>query len=201
MFDGETGAGESESTPDVKDEPRRSDGEKGDDKEALRRLGEQRDAARTEAQTAKEERDALLREKSERDAAEQKRKDQEAKEAGKFEELATTRERERDEARGDAASLKAENDQLREAITEGLSARIASLPESVRETLNDTFGEDDVLGRWTWLHKPSVLKLIAEKAERSESAAGNRRDPRANGTGKVTNEEATRAQASLYRRF
>lgn len=183
LFEADTGAAsggtESESKSGEQsnqDDSKKGDGEKGDDKEALKRLGEQRDAARTETQTVKEERDALLKEKTDRAAAETKRKEKEAAEAGKFEELAATRERERDEALTEATSLKAENDQLKAAMTEGLAVRVKGIPESVRDTLNDTFSDDDVLGRWNWLHKPSVLKLITEKAE---TARGNGRDPRA----------------------
>jgi hypothetical protein len=157
---------------------------------------------RTRANKLQEERDALLKEKEARETAEQKRKEREAAEAGKFEELAATRERERDEAKSEAISLKAENDQLREAMKAGIETGWKALPDSVRKLGEKQHPEDDprgILGRWQFLHDPDTIALVAELTVKGEAIRGNGRDPKLSGTAKANDADALAANASRYR--
>ena len=153
-------------------------GERGDDKEALRRMGEQRDAARADLKAANERLAALEQDKADRDAAEQKRRDEEAAASGQWQDLATKREGELKTAKDDLARLKTENDRLREAISAGLDAQLKALPEKARKVLDATFGADQVMERWAWLHKPEVQELITDK---TEATRGSGADPKATG--------------------
>jgi hypothetical protein len=150
---------------------------------------------RARANKLQDERDALLKEKQDREAAEQKRKEKEAAEAGKFEELAATRERERDEAKNEATSLKAENDQLRAAITGVLDSEWKTLPVEVTDAYLGA--DDDPLAKLAFLPKGKVL--AAKLTEKAETQRGNGRDPRAGTTTNgVSDEAARKANASRY---
>jgi hypothetical protein len=104
--------------------------EQGDDKEALRRMGEQRDAARKEALDAKKERDALQREKEQREA-------DEAKAKGDYEKLAEDRQKRIDEL--EANEKKRDRDDLKRAVAtkhklpEALALRLAGETEAELE--------------------------------------------------------------------
>lgn len=216
MFDDDKAAGGSDSKADDNADDKAKDQKVDDDstvdgvkveglndngKDALRRLKEQREAARKEAADTKAERDALLKEKTDRDAAEQARKDKEAAESGKWEELATKREGELKSAKDEGAALKAENDQLREAMKTGTESGWKDLPDPVRKLGEKQHPEDDVLGRWTFLHDPDTTALVKELTSRGDTARGNGADPKSRGSGKVTDEAKKQAQAGLYSRF
>lgn len=197
---GAGGGDKSESKPDTDDSKDDLDaieglGDKG--KDAIRREREARAVAVDEAKKAKKERDALLKEKQERESAEQDAKDDDAAKRGEFEDLAKKRERERDTARTEAASLKADNDQLREAINSVLEAEWKALPPEVTDAfLGD---DDDALGKLLFLPKGKALAI--KLAEKADPARGNGQDPRSRGasTGnKATEDEARRANASRY---
>lgn len=209
MFDGEqgnAGAAGSESqasgTEAQGQQANQGGGEKGDDKEALKRMGEQRDAARAEAKKIQDERDALLKEKQEREAAEAKAKEEDAAKRGEFEALAKKREEERDAAKADVARLTADNDQYRAAMAEGIEAGWKALPEAVRKLGEKQHAEDDVLGRFRFLHDPDTTALVKQLTEKVGTTRGNGHDPKVSGTrGTVSSDEARAAQAPLYRRF
>jgi hypothetical protein len=191
------GAGESESAKadaeNQKQDAGKTDAAKADDTNADDAIKKE---LRARANKLQEERDALLKEKTDREAAEQKRKEKEAAEAGKFEELATTRERERDEAKTEATSLKAENDQLREAMKVGVEAQWKGLPAAL-QLASKFIPEEDVLGRWTYLNDPDVQKQIKDSDK--EVARGSGRDPKSNGAASGVNDDAARrANASRY---
>lgn len=168
-------------------------GEKGDDKEALKRMGEQRDAAREEARRVAEERDALLKEKNDLAAADQKRKDDEAAASGKWEELAKKREGELKSAKDEAAALQARNDQLQTALENGLATSWAALPEEVRKQGEELISEDDVLLRFEYLHKPSTQALVAKLTDKAETSRGNGPNPKPGGTGTRSVEDEAKA--------
>lgn len=192
MFDSEnTAGGASDSTATTDQRP--GEGEKGDDKAALQRMGEQRDAARADAKRMQEERDALLQEKTAREAADQKARDDDAKKRGEFETLAATREAERDEARTEAATLRAENDQLRAAMAAGIEAGWKNLPESVRKIGEKQHGDEDVLGRFQFLHDPDTAALVKQLSEREPTKPGNGRDPKSSGRSRNTVEQEAAA--------
>lgn len=165
-------------------------------KSAVAKERDARKAAAADAAKAKEERDALLAEKREREAAEAKRKEAEAKEAGKFQELAEARETERDAAQAEAAALKAENDQYKAAMADGLAAQLKAIPDKLRTLLEDAVPEDDVLGRWQWLHKPSFQELVKDAAGTTEPRRGNEGGPRSAGAGAATVETERKALAA-----
>lgn len=148
-------------------------------KSALTKQRDARKAAAARAKAAEDERDALRQEKAAREEAERKRKDKEAKEAGRFEDLANERERERDAAKSEAATLQAQLDQYKTALEAGLDDAWAALPETVRELWDGD--DDDVLGRFAFMHKPAVKKLVKEFGDKAETARGNGRDPKPGG--------------------
>lgn len=213
MFDGEagTGAGEGDAKADAETKNEKQDETKDDDAEieglgdkgkaALKAERDAKKAALADAKTAKEERDALKAEKAEREAAEQQAKDDAAKESGKWEELATKREGELKSAKDEAATLKAQNDQYKAAMADGLEARLKELPEKLRKLLEDAVPEDDTLGRWTWLHKPTFQELVKEATDKADPKRGNGVDPKSRGDGKGNDEAARKSQAVLYRNF
>jgi hypothetical protein len=169
-------------------------GDKG--KEAIRKEREAAKVARDEAKAMKDERDALQKEKTEREDAAAKAREDEAAKKGEFETLAQQRESERDAAKADAKTLKADNDALREAMKAGLEAGWKDLPESVRKLGEKQHPEDDVLGRWTFLHDPDTAALVKQLAGKEPPKRGNGGDPKPNGTGSVSNEAAQKAQRS-----
>lgn len=142
-----------------------------------------KDQAKAEAQAAREE-------------AEKRAREEAAEEAGEFEEIAKTRERERDQAKKDAATLKAENDQLRAAIDSMLTSEWRELSEEAREYF--TGDEDDPLARLVWL--PKGRKLTATLAAKADALRGNGADPRSRGDGRSQprDEAALAANAARY---
>ncbi len=96
---------------------------------------------------------------------------------GEFEALAKKREEERDAAKGEATSLKAENDQLRAAVDSILTAEWKALPAEVRDAYSGA--DDDPLAKLAWLPKG---KKLAEKLTGSNSG-GNRPGPKPGGDG------------------
>ncbi len=203
--EGGGGGGSSESAtetakPEQKDEFDGLDlGDKG--KEAIKREREARKAAEDARKTADDELATLRKEKADREAAEQKRKEKEAAEAGKFEELATTRERERDEAKTELTRLTSEVDQFKAAMTEGIKSGWKDLPDEVRKIGEKQHAEDDVLGRFQFLNDPDTKALVAKLTGSTEGKAAHGRDPKATGPSKPTNEAASKAQAAIYRNF
>lgn len=156
---------------------------------------------RARANRLQDERDALLKDKQDRETADAKAKDEEAAKKGEFEQLAEKRGKELDTAKTDLAALTSENDQLKAAMAEGLTARIKDLPDPVRKVLDDTVAADDVLARWTWLHKPSVQELIKAEAAKADTDRGNGRDPKSRGDGKLPDADKQKSQSPLYRTF
>lgn len=210
MFDGEQGAGGAESTETRTDTTAKNatSGEQGDGSsdgkvtfskeqqdEIGRLLSKERKAAADKARAdAKAEADA---------AAEQARKDKEAedaKKAGDFEKVESTLKADLDAARTEATSLKGENDQLREAMKAGVDAQWKDLPPAL-QLAGKVIAEDDVLGRWNFLNDPDVVKQVKDAEANAGPKAPHNRDPKANGTSNATNEDARKAQASLYRNF
>lgn len=174
-------------------------GDKG--KEAIRK---ERAAAKAAADALKDVQKKLAdleKERDERTAAEAKAKDEEAAKKGEFEQLAAKREAERDEAKAEAATLKAENDQLRTAMAEGIAAGWKALPEAVRKIGEKQHDETDVLGRFQFLHDPDTAALVKELTEKGERKAGNGYSPKSSGDGKVSDEDKRKAQAGLYQRW
>lgn len=152
------------------DQQKTGDGEKGDDKEALRRMGEQRDAARKDAADMKKRLDAI-------EDAEKKRRDKEAKEAGKFEELANEKDAELKTATGRVADLEKQVEALTAAIDAVLDSEWKQLPEEVRDAyLGD---DDDPLAKLKFL--PRGKKLAEKLTEKNETGTGNRQGPNSTG--------------------
>lgn len=195
------GGGESETPVAAADDLDKVEGLGDQGKEAIRKEREAAKAAAQEAKAAKAERDALLKEKAEREAAEAKAREAEAAKKGEFEELATARERERDAAKAEAKTLAEENTALKAAMAEGITSGWKDLPEEVRKLGEKQHAEDDVLGRFAFLHDPDTKALVAKLTVSTEGKAAHGRDPRATGTSKATNEDARKAQAAIYRNF
>lgn len=131
-------------------------------------------------------------EAAEADRAEAKRKADEkaAAERGEWEKLAMERERERDEAKGEATSLRAENDQLRAAIAAVLADEWKALPAEVRDAYLGA--EDDPLARLAFL--PKAKKLAEKLAAREPAVRGNGPDPKAGGAGAMPSLEKTKEE-------
>jgi hypothetical protein len=206
LFDGDNGAGSNDDSNAQANADANSGGQQGDgtsDKTAVTFTDEQRAelgrivAKERKAAEAKARADA----KADADAAaEQARKDKEAddaRKAGDFAKVETQLKTDLDAAKTEATSLKAENDQLRTAIDEALTATVATLPPAIKDILNDTFADDDVLGRYTWLHKPSVQKQLTDAGK--DTARGNGGDPKNRGSGNGVHDTA--AQQANVRRY
>ena len=52
------------------------------------------------------------------------------------------------------------------------AAQLKALPEKARKVLDATFGADQVMERWAWLHKPEVQELITDMMKAAEQATG-----------------------------
>jgi hypothetical protein len=125
-----------------------------------------------------------------------KREADDAKKAGDFEKVETQLRTDLDAAKSEATSLKAENDQLREAMKVGVEAQWKDLPPAL-QLASKFIPEEDVLGRWTYLNDPDVQKQIKDSDK--EVARGSGRDPKSNGaTNGVNDDAARRANASRY---
>lgn len=193
------GGGEAEKAESTSDDLDKVEGLGDKGKEAIRKEREAAKAAADEAKAAKAERDALLKEKAEREAAESKAREEEAARKGEFETLATTRERERDEAKADVTRLTSEVDQYKAAMASGIAAGWKELPDEVRKLGEKQHPESDVLGRFAFLHDPDTKALVAKLTVSTEGKAAHGRDPRATGSSRTTNEDARKAQGVLYR--
>jgi len=138
-------------------------------------------------------------------AAERERKAKEEadlKAKGEFEKVETQLKADLETAQTEATSLKAENDQYRAAMAEGIEAGWQALPEAVRKLGEKQHAEDDVLGRFRFLHDPDTAALVKQLSEKADAKRGNGHDPKPSGTrGTVSSDEARAAQAPLYRRF
>lgn len=210
MFDGDAGAGKPESeskgaedTKSEKTEETKDDldgieglGDKG--KEAIRKEREAAKAAATRAKDAETKLAELEKERSEREAADQKKKDEDAAAAGKWEELAVKREGELKSATDEVATLKAENDQYKAAMADGLEAQLKALPDKLRKLLEEAVPEDNVLGRWQWLHKPTFQELVKDATAAADPKRGNEGGPKSTGNGKVDDTAARSANATRY---
>ena len=157
---------------------------------------------RNRANKLQEERDALLKEKADREAADKKRTEKEAEEAGKFQELATTREQERDTAIQERDALKAENQKLRDTIKAGVDEQWKELPEEVRKVGEKAHPEDDVMGRYTFLTDADTKALVAKitgdgTGERRREGNGPNPPPR-QGQGTGDDKAVAAANARRY---
>jgi len=195
-YEGSPQDGKAGAIPDGAKPDESGTGEKGDDKAALSRMGEQRDAARTQLSEVTAERDALLKEKQQREAADQKATEEAAEKRGEYEALAKKREAERDEARTQVAALTAEIDQLKTAMTTGLDEEFGKLPATVQKLWKGA--NDDVLGRFSFLHDADVQKLVTELEEKGEAVRGSGQNPKPGDDSKVDVEAARKSQAALY---
>lgn len=135
-----------------------------------------KDAARVAGDKAKADRDA---------ADAQATKDQEAADAKAKGDFATVEKQlgaDLETAKTEATSLKTENDQLREAMKAGVEAGWKEFPESIRKVGEKQHPENDVLGRWTFLHDADTAALVKELSGK-DTARGNGRDPKPNASG------------------
>lgn len=192
---GTGGAGGGSGDPDAELEL----GDKG--KAAIKAVREERDTLKQRATDAEKELAALRQEKADREADEQKRRDDEAAQSGKWEELATKRETDLNAAKGEVTQLTGELDQYKTAVSKLLDDEWKALDDEAREAFSAAGGNDeDPLARLAYL--PTGKKHTAKRAERTETARGNGRDPKSGGgAGKVTDEAKQKAQAGLYSRF
>lgn len=130
-------------------------------------------------------------------AAEQSRKDKEAedaKKAGDFEKVETTLKADVEKFKSEATSLQAQLDQYKSAMETGLNEQWAKLPDAVRKLGEKQHGEDDVLGRFAFLHDPDTEALVTELAGKSgETPRGNGRDPRSTGNAARSVEDEAKA--------
>jgi hypothetical protein len=162
-------------------------------KSAVAKEREARKLAAADAKKAKEERDALLAEKAERETAEAKAAEEAAAKKGEFEALAKKREGERDAAKQEAASLQATLDQYQTALETGLADAWTKLPESVRKLGERLHEENDVLGRFTFLHDPDTQSLVKELSDKAETDRGNGPNPKPGGNGARSVEDEAKA--------
>lgn len=119
---------------------------------------------RRRANTLQSERDEMAKRLDALEKADKKRREDEAAEAGKFEELAQTREQERDSAIQERDALKAENLKLRDTLKAGVEEDWKALPEEVRKVGEKSYPEDDVMGRYSFLTDPDTKALVAKIA-------------------------------------
>jgi len=182
--DGSGGGGGAEGTgPDAEQKPEAKDDQNAD--EAIKK------ELRNRANKLQEERDALLREKQQREDADKKRREKEAEEAGKFQELATQREKERDDAIQERDALKAENQKLRDTMQAGVQEQWKALPDEVRKVGEKAHPDDDIHGRYAFLTDPDTKALVAritgDGGERRRDGNGPNPPPRVGqGTGDDT---------------
>lgn len=207
MFDGEQGAGGAESTEAKTDTTANNatPGEQGagsgsgkvefskeQQDEMGRILAKERKLAADKARAdAKAEAD---------DLAEQARKAKEAddlKAQGKFAEVEQTLKTDLQVANDEKSALQAQVDQYQAAVEGVLKADWDALAEDVKEYYPG--GEDDTLAKIHWLPKGKALQAKLHPTDATKAAHG--RDPRATGTGRTTNEAASKAQAAIYRNF
>lgn len=162
-------------------------------REMGRLLAKERKAAADKARAdAKAEADAL---------AEQARKAKEAddlKAQGKFAEVEQALKADLQTANDEKAALQAQVDQYQAAVDAVLKADWDALADDVKEYFPGD--EDDTLAKVNWLPKGKTLQAKLHPPQADQKAAHGR-DPRATGTSKPTNEDARKAQASLYRNF
>jgi len=204
MFDGESGAGDSENadtTTNAKSDAN-SGGEQGDgrgeDKVAFsseqqrhidKLIGDARkDAARIAADRAKADRDA-----ADADARKQKDAD-DARKAGDFEKVELQLKTDLEGAKNEVTSLKAENDRLKQAMQTGLDAGWSALPDEVRKIGEKQHPDDDVLGRWEFLHDTDTMALVKKlNLDQRDVKRGNGPDPKGRGESKPTVEQEAAA--------
>lgn len=117
------------------------------------------------------------------ESARKKKEIDDAAAKGEFETAKQQLEADLTTAKTEATTLKGENDQLKEAMKAGLEAGWKDLPEEVRKLGEKQHADDDVLGRWTFLHDPDTKALVAKLTDKGERKAGNGYSPKSNGTG------------------
>ncbi len=149
------------------------------------------DAERTARRTAEKRVKDLETAEQARTDAQRKADEAAAAKAGEWETLASKRERERDEATTEATTLRTEVDQLRAAMAGGLKDGWKALPDRLRKIGERLHGEDDVLGRWGFLHDPETVALARELTEKTPAARGNGADPPAGANGTPTLAQTT----------
>lgn len=144
-----------------------------------------------------EARRQAAQEQRDREAQEQRTRDQDALVAkGQFDTVKQQLESDRDAARTDRDAHKAENDQLRQAMKDGLTQSWAALPDTVRKLGERDHPEDDVLGRWTFLHDATTKELIAELTKGDPSPRGSGPNPPAGSSTERTVEDEMKALAA-----
>lgn len=131
-----------------------------------------RDAEKREADL-RVERDALLQKERDREAADKKKREDDAAEAGKFQELAETREKERDDAVRERDALKDQNTKLHDAIAGVLDAEWKALPAEIKDVYAGE--DDDPLAKLAFL--PKARKLVERLNGTGERKEGNKPNP------------------------
>lgn len=154
------------------------------------------DAERVARKAAERDLKALREQIAASDAETKARDEADAAKRGEWEQLATKREGERDAARSEATTLKAENDQLRAAIAGVLDSEWKALPSEVRDAYLG--GEDDPLAKLAFLPKG---KTLAAKLAGTTPARGAGVDPRPNGAAKPHDADGQRAARAMLRNF
>jgi len=155
------------------------------------------DAERTARKAAERDLKALRERLDAIDAETKSRDEADAAKRGEWEQLATKREGERDAARSEATTLKAENDQLRAAIAGVLDSEWKALPAEVRDAYLG--GDDDPLAKLAFL--PKGKKLAEKLAGATPVPRGAGPDPRPNGAAKPHDAAGERAARAMLRNF
>jgi hypothetical protein len=134
------------------------------------------------------------------DAARKQKDLDDATARGEFEDVKTKLETDLKTATDDVTRMTAEITQLQDALKSGLTEGWAALPETVRKLGERQHGENDVIGRFTFLHDADTQALVKELTK-GDGAAGNGRDPKPGGEGQLSDEAKRKAQAPIYTRF
>ncbi|MDQ3167815.1 MAG: hypothetical protein M3P94_04100 [Chloroflexota bacterium] len=124
--------------------------------------------------------------------AEDERKERERKEAearGEFDKVKSDLTSERDTAKAEATSLKAENDQLRAFFDGQVAAALRTLPDALKDF--DPGPDAPFAARASWLEK--AQKRAAELGESTGGNRGNGWDPKPSGRGELSIEDEKRA--------
>ena len=127
--------------------------------------------------------------------------DADAKAKGDFEAVETGLRADLKTAQDEATAAKAENDQLREAMKSGIEAGWKELPAEVRAIGEKSHPEGDVLGRWAFLHDADTQALVKKLTGAADARRGNEGGPKGNGSGKLADEDKSKAQRPMYARF
>lgn len=126
-----------------------------------------------------------------RDREQAKAEEERLAEQGKFQELATTREKERDEAKADLATANDKIAQYEALLASDVDNRTAGWPDELKALVPK---DGDVLQR---LQRINELKPAADKFLVTPAAGGTRPGPTPNGAPVPNVEEARRAQSRV----